>query len=263
MRVQYGDEKNAEANCKREDAMTTLPWKRDAYDGEEEPFSKTWSMEEGTPRIETRLRRNFLHLPKEIQEASGIVVYGRRIKSLISTTDVAVIKNCDADAVMCVYPFTAQRAVTAAVIHAAPMPVFCGSGGGVTKGERAVYFAMDAENQGATGVVFNAPISNEDLRMAARALDIPIVITVTTESTDVAQRIASGASILHVAGGAKTARIVARIREELPQVPIMATGGKNPENIRATIEAGANAIVYTPPSCAELYREIMDGYREE
>ena len=56
---------------------------------------------------------------------------------------------------------------------------------------------------------------------------------------------------------------VAAIREKYPRVPIMASGGKTPETIRATIEAGANAIVYTPPSSGELLRELMDRYREE
>lgn len=244
--------------------MSTLHWEHDVQDGGELPPSETDGLKEGLLLpIEARSRRNFLSLPREIQAASGIMVQGRRIRSLVSSTDVAVIRNCDADAVMCVYPFTAQRAVSAAVIHAASTPVFCGSGGGVTKGERAVYFAMDAESQGAAGVVFNAPISNEDLSMAAKALFIPIVVTVTTDTADVEGRIANGASILHVAGGSKTARIVEGIRKKMPDVPIMATGGKTAESICDTIKAGANAIVYTPPSCAQLYREIMDGYREE
>lgn len=216
----------------------------------------------GIPPIESRLRHNILRMPKEIQKASGIVVYGRRIRSLLYSTDVAIIRNCDADAVFCVYPFTAQRAVSAAVIHAASMPVFVGVGGGTTQGTRAVYLAMDAENQGAMGVVLNAPIPNRDLRIAARILDIPIVVTVTSEKTDIARRINNGATILNVAGGAKTPEIVAKIRESFPKVPIIASGGRTPESITATIDAGANAIVYTPPSSSELFRALMDSYRD-
>ena len=33
-------------------------------------------------------------------------------------------------------------------------------------------------------------------------------------------------------------------------------------SILRTIEAGANAISYTPPSTKELFRVIMTGYRE-
>lgn len=177
------------------------------------------------------------------------------------TTDLAIIRNCDADAVFCVYPFTAQRAISAAVIHAASVPVFVGVGGGTTQGMRAVYLAMDAENQGAMGVVLNSPIPNRDLRTAARALDIPIVVTVTTENTDIRRRIDSGATILNVAGGKNTALIVEKIRKEFPQVPIIASGGPTAQTIVETIDAGANAIVYTPPSSSELFRDLMDSYR--
>ena len=218
--------------------------------------------EGGIPPIESRLRHNILRMPREIQKASGIVVYGRRIRSLLYSTDVAIIRNCDADAVFCVYPFTAQRAVSAAVIHAASMPVFVGVGGGTTQGTRAVYLAMDAENQGAMGIVLNSPIPNRDLRTAARILDIPIVVTVTSAQTDISRRINSGATILNVAGGAKTPDIVAKIRESFPKAPIMASGGRTAESITATIDAGANAIVYTPPSSGELFRALMDSYRE-
>lgn len=219
--------------------------------------------DEGILPIESRLRHNILRVPPEIQEASGIVVYGRRIRSLLFSTDIAIIKNCDADAILCVHPFTAQRSISSAVIRTAAAPVFCGSGGGTTQGTRAVYLAMDAENQGATGVVFNAPIPNRDLRRAARVLDIPIVVTIPSMNTDVGSRIENGASILNVAGGPQTPQIVAKIRKEFPRIPIMASGGKTPETIRATIEAGANAIVYTPPSSGELLRDLMARYREE
>ena len=230
---------------------------------EDEVMEQLLSEEEGIEPIESRLRHNILRMPKEIEQASGIVVYGRRIRSLLFSTDIAIIKNCDADAVFCVYPFTAQRAVHAAVIHAASMPVFCGVGGGTTQGSRAVYLAMDAENQGAMGVVFNSPIPNKDLRMASRVLDIPIVVTVTNDKDDIGRRISHGATILNVAGGAHTPEIVKGIRQKFPKVPIVASGGKTPESITATIEAGANAIVYTPPSSAALFRELMDSYRNQ
>ena len=156
---------------------------------------------DGIPPIESRLRHNILRMPSEIEKASGIVVYGRRIKSLLYSTDIAIIRNCDADAIFCVYPFTAQRAVSSMVLHAASAPVFCGVGGGTTQGMRAAYLAMDAENQGAMGVVLNAPIPNRDLRTIARVLDVPIVVTVVNEREDVGKRLDSGAAILNVAGG--------------------------------------------------------------
>ncbi|HCD09950.1 MAG TPA: hydrolase, partial [Thermoanaerobacter sp.] len=44
---------------------------------------------------------------------------------------------------------------------------------------------------------------------------------------------------------------------------IIATGGPTEETILKTIEAGANAISYTPPTNAEIFSEIMDKYRKE
>ena len=61
------------------------------------------------PNIQTRLRHNILKMPDCIRQASGIVIYGRRIKSIVFTTDLAIIRNCDADAVFAVYPFTPQQ----------------------------------------------------------------------------------------------------------------------------------------------------------
>lgn len=241
----------------------TRKWKRVTIRSRDALVPDEFAGDPGIPPIETSLRHNILHVPKEIEEATGIVVYGRRIRSLIFSTDISIIRNSDADAVFCVYPFTAQRAISAAVIHAASSPVFCGVGGGTTQGMRAVYLAMDAENQGAMGVVVNAPIPNRDLRSIARVVDIPIVVTVTKEDTDVRRRIDNGATIINVAGGHNTARIVEKIRKEHPSVPIMASGGRSGESILATIEAGANAIVYTPPSSGELFRNLMDSYREK
>lgn len=226
------------------------------------PMQELVADTEGVLPFESRLRHNILKMPKEIEEASGIVVFGRRIKSLLFSTDLAVIKNCDADAIFAVHPFTAQRSISAPIIQSASMPVFCGVGGGTTQGMRAVYLANDAESQGAIGVVLNAPIPNKDIRAIARTVDIPIVVTVASERTNVGLRIKSGAAIINVAGGAKTAQIVADIREKHPKVPIMASGGKSGESILATIEAGANAIVYTPPSSSDLFKSLMAKYRD-
>ena len=54
-----------------------------------------------------------------------------------------------------------------------------------------------------------------------------------------------------------------KIREKFPNVPIIATGGPTRESILATIESGENCISYTPPSTAEIFADIMQGYREQ
>ena len=213
------------------------------------------------PSVESRLRHNILKMPEEIRKASGIVIFGRRIKSLVFTTDIAIVRNCDADAVFAVYPFTPQQAISDAIIRAAYVPVFCGVGGGTTKGLRTITLAKDAEMQGAMGVVLNSPVSNANLLAVSNAVDIPTIITVVNEDTDIGRRLQAGASILNVAGAAKTPEIVRKIRDKYPDVPIIATGGNEPELIMKTIEAGANAITHTPPSPSVLFKDMMTRYR--
>ena len=214
------------------------------------------------PNVQSRLRHGILKIPEAAYAASGIVVNGRRLKSFVFTTDLAIIRNCDADAVFCVYPFTPQQAISDAIIKGAYVPVFCGVGGGTTKGMRTIGLAKDVESQGAMGVVLNAPISDLNLAAVAMAVDIPVIITVINDHTDIEKRIAAGASILNVAGGPNTPELVRKIRADFPDVPIIASGGNTDELIRTTIEAGANAITYTPPSTKELFQTMMAKYRE-
>lgn len=213
------------------------------------------------PKVDSSLR-HLLRLPASCYQASGIVVNGRRIKSLVFTTDLAIIRNCDADAVFAVYPFTPQSAISHALISGSYIPVFCGCGGGTTKGLRTLSLAQDAEGQGAMGIVLNAPISDLNLLAVTKVVDIPVIITVVSEETDIAARLASGASILNVAAGPGTAALVRKIRRDFPEVPIIASGGNTEESIQATIAAGANAITFTPPSTAELFKSMMAKYRE-
>lgn len=214
------------------------------------------------PNIESVLRHNILKVPSATYEASGIVINGRKIRSFVFSTDLAIIRNCDADAVFCVYPFTPQQAISEAIIKGAYVPVFCGVGGGTTKGLRTVSLSKDAESQGAMGVILNAPVSDLNLLAVARAVDIPVIITVTTEKTNIRSRLEAGASILNVAGGAQTPAMVRSIRKAFPTVPIIASGGNTDETIKRTIDAGANAITYTPPSTKELFSTMMQKYRE-
>ncbi len=214
------------------------------------------------PSYEGNLRSHMITIPRCVSECSGIRIFGRRIKSLAFTTDVAIIRNINADAIIAVYPFTPQPAITRAVMGAADMPVLVGVGGGVTRGARVVGLAVDAEREGAFGVVVNAPTENEVVSALKDVLEIPVVVTVVSARTDVAARLRAGADILNVSGAAKTPEIVAKIRREFPRVPIIATGGPTEETIRATVAAGANAITYTPPTNGALFAQSMERYRE-
>lgn len=213
------------------------------------------------PEIKGTLRNHIVEVPLIIGECSGIKIFGKRIKSLLFTTDVAMIRNTNADAIMAVYPFTPQQLITEVLIMAADVPVFCGVGGGITQGKRVVNLALDAEFKGAMAVVANSPTSNEVLRTIRATIDIPVVVTVVSENTDISERIQAGATILNVSGGKNTPKIVRRIREIFPECPIIATGGPSEESIRETIESGANAITYTPPSTTKIMGELMDRYR--
>ena len=217
---------------------------------------------EFTPEIQGNLRRHRISIPLSIGQVGGIRIFGRLIRSLVFSTDVAIIRNCNADAVIAVYPFTPQPAITHAIMQAADTPVFCGVGGGTTTGTRVVNLAQDAEHQGALGVVVNAPTENETIYRIRETLDIPIVVTVASDKTDFAARIAAGATIFNVSCAADTPRVVDAIRQKFPDFPIIATGGATEESILRTIDAGANAITYTPPSTGEIFRDMMIRYRQ-
>lgn len=213
------------------------------------------------PEYSGNLRKDFINVPQEIEEANGIRIFGKLIKSILFSTDVAIIRNCNADAIIAVYPFTPQPVITHAILTAADVPVFTGIGGGTTRGPRVLSLAIDAEQQGALGVVLNSPTKNELIASIKQRLEIPIIVTITSEKDDVSGRLSNGASILNVSAAAKTPELVAKIRAEYPDVPIMATGGPTSESILRTIDAGANAITYTPPTTAELFKDMMERYR--
>lgn len=214
------------------------------------------------PQITGTLRKFTLHVPEVIRHCSGILIFGKRIKSLVFSTDLSIIRNVNADAIIAVYPFTPQPVITEALLTAADIPVFAGVGGGLTTGRRAVNLAMFAEMQGAIGVVLNAPTSDEVLKSVAHVVDIPVIITVASSETDIPARIAAGAAIFNVSAAADTPNVVRKIREQYPDFPIIATGGPNDKSILETIEAGANAITWTPPSNAEIFKDVMAAYRE-
>ena len=201
-------------------------------------------MKKTIPTYTGMLRDHSISVPQCIYECSGISIFGRRIKSLVFSTDAAIIKNINTDAVLAVYPFTPQPVISQSIITVSDVPVFVGVGGGVTTGARSVRLAIESEHQGAYGVVVNAPIACD-------------VITAIDE------RIAAGADILNVSAAAKTPELVRFIRERYPDIGIIATGGPTDDTIRQTIQAGANAITYTPPTNGELFAASMRRYRDK
>lgn len=214
------------------------------------------------PKVDGTLRKFSIRVPEEIWKCSGIVVFGRRIKSIAFTTDLAVLRNLNADAILAVYPFTPQPIINQALLTAADVPVFAGVGGGLTTGQRVVLLASYTEMQGAAAVVVNAPTPHTVIQDVTNVIDIPVVVTVTRWCEEVPLQIEAGASILNVAAAGNTPALVQRIREDYPDIPIMASGGPTDETIAMTIAAGANAITWTPPSNKEVFADIMANYRE-
>lgn len=215
------------------------------------------------PKYSGSLRSHMIEIPDVIRKCGGIVIFGKRIKSIAFTTDVAVIRNINTDAVIAVYPFTPQPIITHALMLAADMPVFCGVGGGTTTGARVVHLASDAEFQGAIGVVVNAPTPNATIEAIQHVVDIPVVVTVVSDHENIGSRIEAGATILNVSAAARTPELVHRIRAEFADVPIIATGGPTDASIEETIDAGANAISWTPPTTGELFKSMMEKYRSQ
>lgn len=216
------------------------------------------------PEIESSLRKKPVLMPNAIYNASGIRIQGTRIKSLIFSTDIAVIRNSNAQAVFAVYPFTPQLAIVQSIIQGSSIPVFAGVGGGTTSGPRSVSIALECELLGAYGVVVNSPMKNEVIRDMYEVLDIPIIATVVSKHDDFVGKINAGARILNISGGKDTSELVAYVRSIIGnEFPIIATGGASEDSIRATTDAGANAVTYTPPSSSELFKSMMEDYREK
>lgn len=224
-------------------------------------------MKQEVPKLNSHLKKDLVYGPKVIEEASGIELFGKNIKKIIFTTDVAVIANCDADAVLAVYPWTPNTRILEAISSVAPIPILAGIGGGLTKGLRSVTVGRFAEEMGVNGVVLNAPTTYETITVVRKGLDVPIFYTVINKEVNLKKLIKSGVNAFNVAAAGETANVVSWIREELekdhPNFPIIASGGKTDESILETIKSGANAITYSANYLTEdIFKQKMKKYRE-
>ena len=214
------------------------------------------------PSVMSDLRQDIVQMPEVIKECSGIRIYGRRIRSILFTTDVSIIANHNADAILAVYPFTPIPAIIKSIMIVASVPVLAGVGGGLTTGVRSANMSLLSESEGAYAVVVNGPTTVETIKEINKVIDIPIIYTVVSDKSDIKSRIEAGIDILNVSCGIETPKVVEKIRKEYPDFPIMATGGPTEESIRQVIAAGANAITYTAPSNGELFKGKMEKYRK-
>lgn len=214
------------------------------------------------PSVFSDLRQDIVQVPEVIKTCSGIRIYGRRIRSVLFTTDVSIIANHNADAILAVYPFTPSPAIIKSIMMVSSVPVLAGVGGGLTTGLRSANMSLLSESEGAYAVVVNGPTDVKTIEEINKMVDIPIIYTVVSEKSDIASRIDAGVDILNVSCGVDTPNVVRKIRESFPDFPIIATGGPTEESIRRVIEAGANAVSYTAPSNGELFKGKMEKYRK-
>ncbi|WP_231129295.1 dioxygenase [Bifidobacterium choloepi] len=215
----------------------------------------------GLAPIENRISSTAARVPDIAACCSGIRVQGRDLHTFAYSTDVAVIRNTNADAILAVYPFTGEPVITSALLAVAQAPLFVGVGGGTTTGPRVLQLAMTAEMQGAAGVILNAPSPAETVADVARIVNIPVIATVTTYDETLEEKIAAGAAIINIAAGRRTADVVREVRAVHPTLPILASGGGTDDSMAATIVAGANALSWTPPSSIDLQHNMMERYR--
>lgn len=157
---------------------------------------------DGPNPIENRISSSAARVPDIISCTSGITVQGRQLHSFAFTTDAAIIRNTNADAILAVYPFTGEPVITQALLTAAQAPLFVGVGGGTTTGPRVIQLAMMAEMQGAAGVVLNAPTPPSTVYDVARITNTPVIATVLTCDDELDEKIEAGASIINVAPAA-------------------------------------------------------------
>lgn len=199
-----------------------------------------------------------LHL---IDSCKGLVLNNQKVKSILFSTDIALIENNDADAILAVYPFAPSQKIIKTLIEFSNKPVICGIGGGITQGDFAITMAKKAEALGAAAVIVNQPFKNEDIAEVSKHISIPIISSVSTINFDFKARIEAGVSCFNVTGGTETLKIVEHIKTNFPDVAVISTGGKTNESLRKIAQAKVNAIILTPRSNGELFRSIMDGYR--
>lgn len=214
------------------------------------------------PSIQSEFRTELILTPDAIRRASGIIINGRRYKSFLFSSDVATIMYTDADAILAVYPYTPHPTIIKALSVVAPAPLVAGVGGGITQGPRSGVIAQFADAYGCMAVVLNAAAGIETVKAVKDAIDIPIIYTVISDYQELDEYIDAGVSILNISGAKDTSKIVKHVRTLYPDIPIIATGGKKDEHIIETIEAGANAITYTPPTTQAVFQKNMDKYRK-
>jgi|ABEF01.1.fsa_nt_gi hypothetical protein len=207
------------------------------------------------------LSANKYKIPESINESSGIALGENLVKSVLLSTDLSYIQNLSADAIMTVHPFDKSNKLDQVIIEFSQKPVICDIGGGLLSEERSIRLATGAFEAGASALVITKPTPPEIVARIRSEIDGPLVYTVMFEAEDIKGLHQAGVDIFNISTGEFTPETVASVRELVPDSVIMANGGPHDSTIRATIETGAEAIVFNPPTATEILRSIFDNYR--
>lgn len=203
-----------------------------------------------------------LHTPLIIsQKCKGILLNNQLVKSILFSTDLALIENNDCDAILAVYSFPPSTKIMKSLIEFSNKPVVCGIGGGITQGRVALKMAIEAEQLGASAVIVNQPFKNSDILKIKKQINIPIISSVSALNFNFKERVESGVSFFHITGGQNTTRIIEHIKENFSDIPFICTAGKLMSNLKEVIDKEVHGVVLTPPSNGDLFKKIMNRYR--
>lgn len=207
------------------------------------------------------LSANKFQIPNIIEESPGIMLGEDWVKSVLLSTDLSFIQNLSADAVMIVNPFDKSNELDRVIIEFAHKPVICDIGGGLLREERSVRLATGAFEAGASAIVLTKPTPPEIVARIRDEIDGPLVYTVMFDAEDITALHQAGVDIFNISTGELTVETVATVRGLVPDSVIMANGGPHDSTINETINVGAEAIVFSPPTATEMLRSIFDDYR--
>ncbi|MEX0719833.1 MAG: hypothetical protein WD059_04135 [Balneolaceae bacterium] len=207
------------------------------------------------------LTANKFEIPQSINECEGITFKQKNIKSILLSTDLSYIQNLNADAVMIVNPFEKSNVLDKVIIEFSEKPVICDIGGGFLREESTIKLSVGALEAGAAGVLTSKPTAPEIIRRIRARIDGKLIYTVMYDAEPFEELADAGVDVFNISTGEITAEIVLKVKNLLPEVPIMASGGPYDSTIRETIEMGADAIVFNPPTATEILRVVFDEYR--
>lgn len=209
-----------------------------------------------------KLTASKFEIPEAITESPGIPVGTDRIKSVLLSTDLSYIANLNIDSVLVIHPFETTEKLNTTIQEFCEGPVFLGIGGGFRQKEHMMKLAVSADKNGADGIVISRPTDPNIIKKIRGKVSSKLIYSILIEGENIHQLVDAGVDMFNVSTGENTAKTIQSIRQDYPDIPIMANGGPFDSTIRATITAGADAIVYNPPTATEMMRSLFDKFRK-